>query len=507
MRHARAERRSQWDNRWRGLSRLQTQRQFVTTLAIASLVVLIALLTGAYLALRSQTLAEEQARLTREAAMASAMLSTNVGTLTSSSQASAELSDRISAMTGDDAALYQYSGQSLIAISAHGVDIVGSPLPPAAQPAVVGACGPVAPVGCHHVYSGVVRAGGIEYAATYAPVFDSDGAFSGALMVATPLTEALAEVNSAMLILTIIGALLALLVIAVGAYRFNRSMGRTLDSLQTQLRVVAASTVTMEHAAHATVLASRRQERLARQISDGAHGLDALVTSVNQGYPALRESAGAIWAEVSQPGAAPDPLAVMRLARETTLMATSIGSGMEDARVYSDHITRLMNQVVAQERIAAQGGEVTQRAAQELRASIEQVEAILGGRIVRRDENLSPLSVASLPSLPRPEERVVHAPQPTQSQQGSSSVWPSRWQVPSIPPLPMTERLPTLQVGPAVVTGEVRAITPETDENVSSTQSVAEPARFGDVSFPRLMKDATTRPLTEESDPANASQN
>jgi hypothetical protein len=510
MRHGRAARRSQWDNRWRGLSRLETQRQFVTTLAIASLVVLTALLTGAYVALRSQTLAEEQARLTREASMASAMLSPNVGTLTSSSQAGAELSDRISAMTGDDAALYQYSGQSLIAISAHGVDIVGSPLPPAAQPAVVGACGPVAPVGCHHLYSGVVRAGGVEYAATYAPVFDSDGAFRGALMVATPLTEALTEVNSAMVILTIIGALLALLVIAVGAYRFNRSMGQTLDALQTQLRVVAASTVTMEHAAHATVLASRRQERLARQISDGAHGLDALVTSVNQGYPALRESAGAIWAEVSQPGAAPDPLAVMRLARETTLMATSIGSGMEDARVYSDHISRLMNQVVAQERIAAQGGEATQRAAQELRASIEQVEAILGGRMLRRDENLSPLSVASLPSLPRLDEspqRLVHAPQPTQSQQGSSSVWPSRCQFPSIPPLPMTERLPTLPTGPAVVSGEVRAITPETDENASSTQSAAEPARFGDVSFPRLMKDASTRPLTEESDPANASQN
>jgi hypothetical protein len=63
------------------------------------------------------------------------------------------------------------------------------------------------------------------------------------------------------------------------------------------------------------VLASRRQERLARQISDGAHGLDALVTSVNQGYPALRESAGAIWAEVSQPGAASDPLARSRCQR------------------------------------------------------------------------------------------------------------------------------------------------------------------------------------------------
>ena len=122
--------RDQWDTRWRGLSRLQTGRQFVATLAIASLVTLIALLAGAYLALRNQTLAEEQARLTHEAAIASAMMSNNVQTLASSPQASADLSDRISAMTGDDAALFQYNGQSLVAVAAHNMDIVGAPLHP-----------------------------------------------------------------------------------------------------------------------------------------------------------------------------------------------------------------------------------------------------------------------------------------------------------------------------------------------------------------------------------------
>ncbi len=116
----------------------------------------------------------------------------------------------------------------------------------------------------------------------------------------------------------------------------------------------------------------------------------------------------------------------MRLARETTLMATRIGAGMEDARVYSDHITKLMNHVVAQGRIAAQGGQETQRAAQELRASIESVEAILGGRLVKRDESFSPLSI---PSLPSPRERFhdeARAPQQTPSQWESSGVWPSR---------------------------------------------------------------------------------
>src|SRR5215470_14368107 len=117
----------QWDSRWRGLTRLQARRQFVATLAIASLVTLVTLLIGAYLALRNQTLAEEQARLTREAAIASAMMSNNAQTLASSPQASTELSNRISAMTGDDTALYQFSGQTLVAVAAHNMDIVGAP--------------------------------------------------------------------------------------------------------------------------------------------------------------------------------------------------------------------------------------------------------------------------------------------------------------------------------------------------------------------------------------------
>jgi hypothetical protein len=501
-RRKRRQTRDQWDNRWRGLSRLQTGRQFVATLAIASLVTLIALLAGAYLALRNQTLAEEQARLTHEAAIASAMMSTNVQTLASSPQASVDLSDRISAMTGDDAALFQYNGQTLVAVAAHDMDIIGAPLPSAAEPAVVGSCGPVAPVDCHHAYSGVVRAGGVEYAATYTPIFDSDGTFVGALMVATPLADALAGVNSAMLALTIIGLLLALLVIGVGAYRFNHSTGQTLGDLQTHLRIVAASTVAMEHAAHAAILASRRQERLARQIGDGARGLDALVTSVNQGYPALQQSAGAIWAEVSQPGAAPDPTVVMQLARETTLMATRIGAGMEDARVYSDHISKLMNHVVAQGRIAAQGGQETQRAAQELRASIESVEAILGGRLVKRDESFSPLSIPALPSpTESPRERFggeARAPQQTPSRWETSGVWPSRPMFPSIPPVPSTELLPTLRTAPEVVNGEARAINLEAQESAPPREPMIGPARFGDVSFPKLMKDATTRPLEAE---------
>jgi hypothetical protein len=492
-------RQARWrqSSQWRGLSRLDGRRRFIATLAIASLVTLVSLLTGAYLALRSQALAEEQARLAREATMASALLSTHVQTLASSPQASTALSDRISAMTGDDAALYQYSGQSLVAVAAHGLDVIGSTLPSAAQPLVVGSCGPVAPVECHHAYSGVVRAGGVEYTATYAPIFDANDKFAGALMIAAPTADALAGVDSAMVALTVTGTLLALLVIAAGVYGYNRSTGQTLDALQTRLRAIAATSVAMERAAHATVHAARRQEQLARQIGDGARGLDALVTAVNQGYPALQQSAGAIWAEVSNPGAPPDPALVLRFARETTLLATRAGAGMEDARVYSDYITRLMNHVVAQGRVAAQNGQETQRAASDLRAAVEHVEAILGGRMVRRNENFSPLSLPSLPALPA-HTGAGEARQRAQSAWNASGVWPVRAMFPSIPALPATEMLPILPTEQEVINGEVRAIPLETLGSVQPPPAATAPARYGDASFPKLMKDASTRPLAAD---------
>jgi hypothetical protein len=503
VRRAEGQTLGEWSDRWRGLTRLRAQRQFVATLAIATLVILIVLLSGTYLALRNQALAEEQTRLAREAASAGALLSTSVQPLAESSQASAALPDRISAMSHENAALYQYRGQSLVAVAAHGVQVVGSPLPSAALTNVVGACGPIAPMDCHHSYSGIMSAGGVDYTATYAPVFDASGKFAGALMLATPVDDALAEVNSAMVALTIIGVLLALLAIGAGAYMYNRSAGQSLDMLQDHLRAIAASTVTMEHAAHATVLASRRQERLARQIGDGARGLDALVTSVNQGYPALQQSAGAIWAEVSHPGAGADPMTVMRLARETTLMATRIGARMEDARVYSDHITRLMNYVVAQGRAAARNGQETQRAANNLRAAVEQIETILGRRMVKRNENFSPLSIPSLPQLAERAPVEDSARQQAHSGWGPASAWPSHLAFPSIPPLPPTELLPSTHTAPDVINAEVRMLSPEAPENTHSTGATAGHAHYGDLSFPKLMKDATTRPLA--ADPTSTS--
>src|SRR5689334_530917 len=86
--------------RWRGLTQLQARRQFVATLVISSSLMLLALLTGTYLALRSQALTTEQARLTREAMMAAALLPAGVQTLADPASGAATLADRVSDMTG-----------------------------------------------------------------------------------------------------------------------------------------------------------------------------------------------------------------------------------------------------------------------------------------------------------------------------------------------------------------------------------------------------------------------
>jgi hypothetical protein len=64
--------------------------------------------------------------------------------------------------------------------------------------------------------------------------------------------------------------------------------------------------------------------------------------------------------------------------------------------------------------------------------------------------------------------------------------------------------LPAFQATREVVNGEVRVLNVETQESASPPRAAMEPARdparFGDISFPTLMKDPTTRPLTDEAE-------
>jgi hypothetical protein len=61
-----------------------------------------------------------------------------------------------------------------------------------------------------------------------------------------------------------------------------------------------------------------------------------------------------------------------------------------------------------------------------------------------------------------------------------------------------------LRTTPEVVNGEARVINLETQQSATAQKTTMEPARFGDVSFPKLTKDATTRPLAAESETTNA---
>jgi hypothetical protein len=117
---------------------------------------------------------------------------------------------------------------------------------------------------------------------------------------------------------------------------------------------------------------------MARQISEGARDIDALVGSMNQGHLAMHDSATGIWAEMSQPGTAPDPATAMRLARQAVVMAARIGVATEDARTRCNHVVRLMNQVIAEGHVLCGHGRETERRAAELRDAVEQIERAIG---------------------------------------------------------------------------------------------------------------------------------
>ncbi len=62
----------------------------------------------------------------------------------------------------------------------------------------------------------------------------------------------------------------------------------------------------------------------------------------------MHESASGVWAQMSQPGIAPDPRATMRFARQAVVMAAHVGVTTEEARKRCNHVVRLMNSVIAE---------------------------------------------------------------------------------------------------------------------------------------------------------------
>jgi hypothetical protein len=406
----------------RGLRRLRAQDQFLPLLVAGTLLTTLALVLIAYLTVRAGVLAAQQQQVTRDARIGVQMLAGSGGfalkngqlvTLSATGQgtpsALAEQLAHIHDLTGERAALYTMQARGLVAVASDGLGAVGQPADATAVATLVGDCGPVAHANCYHTYSGPIYQRDGAYTAAFVPLFDPAGGFVGALGVGQPQSAVLAPAAQFTIVLLFVGLLVTLVVLAIGVWTCNLITSEVLDTLHLRLNHLATTAAELERAAQQQVAAAGRQERMARQITDGARDIDALVNTMTQGHLAMHDSATGVWAEMSQPGVAPDPAAAMRFARQAVVMAARVGVAAEDARARCNAVVRLMNQVIAEGHVLAGHGRVTQRRAGELRGVVEQVERALGEPVAPGatgapiPSRLAPLS--TLPPFAPPAEQ------------------------------------------------------------------------------------------------------
>ena len=336
--------------------------------------------------------------------------------------------DRAHDATAAYAAIYQLQGPSLIGISGNvpTADAQGNPLPGTrllgdtivgpAYDALLGECGSTDTQACHHSYNGVVSLRGVSYVAAYAPLYDNGGAFVGALAAAMPLDGVLAPVAQQAALLALVGLLLGMVALVAGYWVLDSSARRYFAALDAQLVAVSGQATEVAALARLQVNRAAQQEQIAQQTGEQAHTLDALAGAMERDYAGLRDSAGELWAAMSQPGAATDPARAAAQARQAAVIAARVGTGAAQARDLSRHIAVLMRQVVAQSHSATDGGRELDLHATELLATVGQAGAKLEERLAlpRQDAGVGPSSGTGT-------QRAVTGRQPVVSGSGSAT--------------------------------------------------------------------------------------
>jgi hypothetical protein len=303
--------------------------------------------------------------------------------------------DRVHDATNAYATIYQLQGTSLVSIAGNvpimdaqgkplsGKRLLGDALSGPARDALLAGCGATDTPGCHHSYSGVVSLGGASYVAAYVPLYDNGGAFVGALAAAIPLDSVLAPVEQQAVLLVLIGLLLGMITLVGGYWLLDSGARRYFAALNAQLDTVARQAAAVSGLARLQVTQAAQQEQIALQVGEQARSLDTLAHAMEQGYAGLRDSAGDLWAEMSQPGAAPDPARAAAQARHATVIAARVGTGAVQARDLSRHTALLMRQVAAHSRNVSDGGRELDLRTAALQNAIGQAGAALALRLAR----------------------------------------------------------------------------------------------------------------------------
>lgn len=392
-----------------GFLRSGVQRRFVPLLIALTLLSSLGMAGLAYVSARASAIGAAQTRTTQDVRVLRQLLADRVAGISSDNgrlvigQQGAQIVlngdttivDQARAATGAYAAIYQLQGPNLAGISSNVplADAQGTPLPGTrllgdaiggpAYDALLGACGPTDTPSCHHPYSGIVTLHGVEYVAAYAPLDDGSGAFVGALAAAIPLADVLAPVTQQTVPLVLVALLLGMVALGAGYWVFESSSRRYFAALDWRLNAVNAqaarvSALARQHAARAV-----QQEHTAGQVGEQLRLLEALALALTQGHAGLSDSAGELWAEMSQPGTAPDPTHVAAQARQAAVVAAHVGTAAAQARDLCRQLALLLRHVIAQSRAAGESSHALDQHANELLEATVQAGATLAERLAQ----------------------------------------------------------------------------------------------------------------------------
>jgi hypothetical protein len=455
---ARAVPREAPSSRRQGVGKLQSRQRSLPVLVVAMLLTILAMAVAAYLGVRASALNTAQERLGQDAQIAGEIVAergqyaslqgdklvVGVGDATYTLSNDTYVVDHIRDVTGDETVVYRLQGTSLIAVASTfripGSDghtdaparQLGDPLTGSAHDAVLGHCSAEAPAAaCRGRYSGIVTLHGQSMVAGFVPLLDMNGKLVGAVGVARPLDDLLRMPLQLVIVLAFVGLLVGLVALVVGMWILSLRSERVVEDLDERLEAVAGSASQVQQLAQAHAVQAQRQDRTARQVSELAHELERLVGGMEREQKSLRRSATDIWAEMSQPGLAPNPATALHLARESAVAAARLGATTDEIRARGRRLINLMNQLMAEGRALADEGQETGQRAHELRQAIADVEMALGDRVTEQRYDLPGLSFVRRATSRRlgargwREEPVKPAGAPPQAPRMGTGQYPS----------------------------------------------------------------------------------
>jgi hypothetical protein len=174
--------------------------------------------------------------------------------------------------------------------------------------------------------TGTLTVGGVSYLAGAVPLTDGTGACVGAVVTLSPSSALRQAPLEYTIILAMAGALLALITVVAGLMLSGRNTAETLEQNERARAAVLALTKMQS----ATMAQMEQREWINRRLTTGRQRMRHVMATLATDRVALQESASDIWAGVSHPGAPVDPATAMRLAREGAVVASRIGSRLND---------------------------------------------------------------------------------------------------------------------------------------------------------------------------------